>query len=106
MSWILLILAGLEEVVGVTAIKYIDGLKRKVPIIVIIAGFIFSFICLSQAMQSIPSGVAYVVWTGIGTLGVTLVDIIWFRQRFSMVQWLFLGCIIVGIVGMRFTAGA
>ncbi|MFC7392215.1 DMT family transporter [Scopulibacillus cellulosilyticus] len=105
MAWVLLLLAGLEEVIGVTAIKYVDGLKRKWPLIIIIAGFIFSFTCLSFAMEDIPVGVAYAVWTGIGTLGITLVDLIWFRQKYKIAQWIFLAFIIIGILGMRLTTG-
>ncbi|MBM7646271.1 quaternary ammonium compound-resistance protein SugE [Scopulibacillus daqui] len=105
MHWILLILAGLEEVIAVTALKYVDGLKKKWPIFIIVVGFAFSFLCLSIAMRALPAGVAYAVWTGIGTLGITIVDLIWFRQRYKLTQWLFLGCIIIGIIGMRLTTG-
>lgn len=50
MAWILLILAGLEEVVAVVAMKHIDGLKRKTPLVVMTLGLAFSIYCLTQAM--------------------------------------------------------
>lgn len=83
MAWFLLFIAGIEEIIAAIAMKYIDGTKKKWPIIVMTAGFALSFYCLSQAMQVLPSGVAYAVWTGIGSIGVTAVSLIWFKERFS-----------------------
>ncbi|MBD1383310.1 DMT family transporter [Metabacillus arenae] len=104
MVWGLLLLAGLEEVIATIAMKYMDGLRKKWPIFVMMIGFIFSFYCLSKAMQVLPAGVAYGVWTGIGSIGITLVGILWFKERFSFSQLLSLCLILIGVIGLRLTS--
>ncbi|WP_434813693.1 DMT family transporter [Bacillus halotolerans] len=104
MAWFLLFIAGIEEIIAAIAMKYIDGTKKKWPIIVMTAGFALSFYCLSQAMQVLPSGVAYAVWTGIGSIGVTAVSLIWFKERFQLSQLLSLCLILAGVIGLRLTS--
>lgn len=104
MAWIFLVLAGIEEVVSVVAMQYIDGLKRKWPIVIMTFGFLLSFFCLSKAMQVLSPGIAYAVWTGIGSVGITLVGLIWFKEKYSAFQFVFLGFMIIGVLGLRLTA--
>ncbi|MEG7282754.1 DMT family transporter [Bacillus sp. 0909A] len=104
MAWFLLFIAGIEEIIAAIAMKYIDGTKKKWPIIVMTAGFALSFYCLSQAMQILPSGVAYAVWTGIGSIGVTAVSLIWFKERFQFSQLISLCLILAGVIGLRLTS--
>ncbi|MEC1613653.1 DMT family transporter [Bacillus mojavensis] len=104
MAWFLLFIAGIEEIIAAIAMKYIDGTKKKWPILVMTAGFALSFYCLSQAMQILPSGVAYAVWTGIGSIGVTAVSLIWFKERFQLSQLISLCLILAGVIGLRLTS--
>ncbi|TVX88045.1 DMT family transporter [Paenibacillus agilis] len=103
MAWLLLVIAGLEEIVSVIAMKYIDGFKKKTPLIVMTIGIALSFYCLTQAMLVIPAGVAYAVWAGIGSVGITLVSIFWFKEKYNRTQLMFLLCIVIGIIGMKMT---
>ncbi|AQT84101.1 putative membrane protein [Paenibacillus larvae subsp. larvae] len=103
MAWFYLILAGLEEIIAVVAMKYVDGFKRKTPLIIIAAGLGVSFYFLTQAMLVIPSGVAYAVWAGVGSVGIVLVSFFWFKESYSRTQFLFLTLIIIGIIGLRLT---
>ncbi|MBT2618870.1 MULTISPECIES: multidrug efflux SMR transporter [unclassified Bacillus (in: firmicutes)] len=104
MVWGLLLLAGVEEVIATIAMKYMDGTRKKWPIFVMTIGFILSFYCLSKAMQVLPAGVAYGVWTGIGSVGITLVGALWFKERFSSSQFISLGLILIGVIGLRMTS--
>lgn len=104
MVWGLLVLAGIEEVIATIAMKYMDGRRKKWPIFVMIIGFILSFYCLSEAMQVLPAGVAYAVWTGIGSVGITLVGILWFKEKFIFSQFISLGLILIGVIGLRMTS--
>lgn len=104
MSWIFLILAGIEEVIATIAMKYVNGTKRKGPIAIMVIGFIFSFYCLSKAMTELSAGIAYAVWTGIGTVGITIVSIIWFKEKLNKFQFMSLTFIILGVAGLRFTS--
>ncbi|ERI06647.1 DMT family transporter [Aneurinibacillus aneurinilyticus] len=103
MAWLYLIFAGLEEVVAVMAMKYIGKGKKAVPITIMVVGFAFSFFCLSQAMQTLPPGVAYAVWAGIGTVGITLAGLLWFKEKYELPQFISLGLLIIGIIGLKLT---
>lgn len=104
MAWIFILLAGIEEVVSVITMKYVDGLKYKKPIAIICIGFLVSFYLLSQAMQEIPAGIAYATWSGVGTIGIAMVSIIRFKEKMNASQFMFLGLILVGVVGLNFSA--
>lgn len=101
MAWLFILLAGLEEVVSVIAMKYVDGFKHKKPIAIMSIGFMASFYLLSQAMQEIAIGVAYAAWSGIGTIGITLVGILRFKEKIKPLQIIFLSLIIAGVVGLQ-----
>lgn len=75
MPWMFLVISGIEEVIAAIAMKYVDGTRKKWPIIVMVLGFGLSFFCLSKAMQALSAGVAYAVWTGIGSIGITAVSL-------------------------------
>jgi len=64
MAWIVLVIAGLFEVVWATAMKQSHGFSRLWPSVVTMAGMIVSFALLSWSMRSLPLGTAYTVWTG------------------------------------------
>ncbi|MED1741111.1 multidrug efflux SMR transporter [Bacillus swezeyi] len=104
MAWFLLVVSGIEEMIAAIAMKYVDGTKKKLPIIVMVVGFALSFYCLSKAMQVLSAGVAYAVWTGIGIIGITAVSFFWFKERLQLPQLLSLLLIIVGVVGLRLTS--
>ena len=104
MAWIFILLAGIEEVISVITMKYVDGLKRKKPIAIICIGFFVSFYLLSQAMQEIPAGIAYATWSRVGTIEISMVSIIRFKEKINAFQFLFLGFILVGVVGLNFSA--
>lgn len=73
MGWIFLVLAGICEVVGVTGMNMILRDKNIISFFVLILGLRSSFLFSSVAMQSLPMGTAYAIWTGIGTVGSGLV---------------------------------
>ncbi|MCY8620024.1 multidrug efflux SMR transporter, partial [Bacillus haynesii] len=78
--------------------------RKKWPIVVMVLGFGLSFFCLSKAMQVLSAGVAYAVWTGIGSIGITAVSLFWFKERIRAPQLISLGFIIVGVIGLRLTS--
>lgn len=106
MAWFLLVIAMIEEIIAAIAMKYIDGTRKKWPIIVMTVGFGLSFYCLSQAMIVLPAGVAYAVWTGIGSIGVSAVGLIWFKERFQLSQVISLCLILVSVIGLRLTSSS
>lgn len=101
MDWLYLIIAGLMEVVGVIGIKRTAENNNWKNNPILIVGFIMSFQLLVRAMETIPLSTAYAVWTGIGTVGATLVGMVFFKESKS---WLRIACIlgiIFSVVGLK-----
>ncbi|WP_054705446.1 multidrug efflux SMR transporter [Bacillus sp. JCM 19041] len=101
MSWFLLIIAGIFEVVGVTGIQMITKGQKKQGFAVLTIGFIISFGLLGIAMETIPLGVAYAVWTGIGTVGSALVGMLYYNESKDRLRIIFIGLVVVSVIGLR-----
>ena len=80
MNWLILIVAGLFEVVWATALKMSNGFRNPLADAVFVAGMALSVWLLAVAMKTIPMGTAYAVWTGIGAIGGVVVGIIAFGE--------------------------
>ncbi|WP_221568047.1 quaternary ammonium compound efflux SMR transporter SugE [Alkalihalobacillus sp. TS-13] len=106
MAWIYLLIAGVFEVVWAIGLKYTEGFSRLVPSIITVIGMIISFYFLSIAIKALPIGTAYAVWTGIGALGTVLLGILLFNEPKDFMRILFLGMILVGIIGLKFTSSS
>lgn len=101
MAWILLVVAGVFEVVWALAMKQSQGFTRLVPSAITIAAMLVSFILLSISMRSLPLGTAYTVWTGIGAVGAFLVGIAVLGEQVSPMRILAAALIIGGLVLMK-----
>lgn len=104
MAWILLIIAGLLEVVWAAALPNTKGLTRLVPTVIFLAAMSGSMLLLARAMQTIPLGTAYPVWVGIGAVGAALVGLLFYGEPASALRILFLSTLIVSIIGLHYTS--
>ena len=68
MSWIILVIAGLLEVVWAVGLKYTHGFSRLTPSVITVTAMIVSMALLAWAMKSLPVGTAYAVWTGMALI--------------------------------------
>ncbi len=102
MSWGVLIVAGMFEIVWAVSLKYSNGFTKLWPSVITIAAMWASFGLLSQALKTIPMGNAYAVWTGIGAAGIAIVGIIWFNESVDLKRIVCIGLIVVGILGLKF----
>src|SRR5690606_29189020 len=80
MPWLLLIVAGVFEIIWAVGLKYSDGLTRWWPSLGTAAAMILSFVFLAQALKSIPLGTAYAIWTGIGAAGTAVLGMALFGE--------------------------
>lgn len=104
MAWIYLLLAGLCEIGGVTALKLSEGFSKWKPAAAsFIFGF-FSFYLLSLSLRTLPIGTAYAVWTGIGSVGSVIVGMLFFRESKHWLRMLFISLVVIGIIGLRFVS--
>jgi quaternary ammonium compound-resistance protein SugE len=101
MTWLLLIGAGLLEVVWATALKVSDGFTRPWPSLIGISAAVASFVMLALALRGLPVGTAYAVWVGIGALGVAMAGVVALGESASPLRLGFLMLILVGVVGLR-----
>lgn len=104
MSWFILFIAGLLEVVWAVGLKYTHGFSRLVPSVVTIAAMVISMALLSWAMKTLPVGTAYAVWTGIGAVGAAVTGIILLGESASPMCIASLACIVIGIIGLKMSA--
>lgn len=105
MPWILLVLAGLFEVCWAVGLKYTDGFKVLGPSLFVLVTLGLSMWLLAVAARSLPIGTAYAVWVGIGAVGAAVCGAILFREPVSPARILFLGLLIVSLIGLKLTAG-
>jgi len=101
MNWVILILAGLTEVIGVNGMQRIAAGKKGTGFIFLILGFGISLGLLSIAMATIPLGVAYAVWSGMGTVGSAVIGMIFYNDSADRKRIFFLSLIIIAVIGLR-----
>ena len=100
----MLILAGIFEVVWAYSMKLSDGFSKLTPSIVTIFFMILSFALLAYAMRTLPLGTAYTIWTGIGAVGSFLVGIFVLGEPASAMRMLAAVLIISGLVLMKISS--
>ncbi|WP_144513647.1 multidrug efflux SMR transporter [Bacillus sp. FJAT-22090] len=101
MAWLLLVIAGLTEIVWAIGLKEANGFTKIIPSIVTIIFLIISFFLFAKAMKTIPIGTAYAIFTGIGAAGTVMVGILWFNEEVSFGKVFFLCVLLIGIVGLK-----
>lgn len=98
MPWLYLVLAIGLEVLGTTALKLSEGFTRVgwgAASLVLWAG---ALVLLSIVLKTIPVGIAYAVWCGLGVAFVAMIGFFVFGQRLDAVAWLGLGLIVAGVI--------
>lgn len=101
MSWIILFIAGLLEVVWAIGLKYTHGFTHLTPSVITVTAMIVSIVMLSWAMRTLPVGTAYAVWTGIGAVGAAITGILLLGESASLARIASLALIVAGIVGLK-----
>jgi quaternary ammonium compound-resistance protein SugE len=104
MDWLLLIIAGVFEIIWATGLKYTEGFTRLWPSVGTLAAMAVSIVLLAQALRTIPVGTGYAVWTGIGAAGTALMGIVLFGESRYALRLLCIGVIVAGIVGLKFSS--
>ena len=101
MAWLLLLVAGLLEIVWAIGLKYADGFARLWPSVITLAAMIASVVLLGIAMKSLPVGTSYAVWVGVGATGTAILGIVLFGEAASVGRLASLALIVAGIIGLR-----
>ena len=100
-NWVYLGLAIVSEVIATASLKSTEGFTRLVPSIVVLVGYSAAFYFLSLTLDTIPIGVAYAVWSGVGVATITLVSFVVYDQKIDTAGLLGIGLIVIGVVVLR-----
>ncbi len=83
-KWLFLIVAIMSEVAGTSALKSAEGFTRFWPSTIVILGYSSAFYFLSLTLESIPVGIAYAIWSGVGTALIALVAWVFLGQKLDL----------------------
>lgn len=100
-AWILLLLAGLLEVVWVLSMKASEGFTRHLYTGITLVTAWVSFWLLGVALKVLPVGTAYAVWTGVGAVGAAILGILLFNEPAGLARMACIALIIIGIFGLK-----
>lgn len=93
-----LAVAILAEVIATTALKASEGFTRLLPGIVVVIGYAVAFYFLSQVLKTIPVGITYAIWSGLGIVLITIVGIFLYNQMPDLPAIIGMALIISGVV--------
>jgi quaternary ammonium compound-resistance protein SugE len=106
MNWLILITAGLFEIVWAIGLKYTEGFSRFWPSALTLAAMAVSVGLLGIAMKGLPVGTAYAIWVGVGAVGTAILGIILFGEPANPARLLSLALIVCGIIGLKLATPA
>ena len=104
MPWLMLAVAILFEIAGTTGLKLAGGLARPGWLAAALVLYAVAFLALAQALKAIPVGVAYAIWSGIGTAAIVAIGVVHFGEAMTAAKLLFIALILVGVVGLNLAA--
>jgi quaternary ammonium compound-resistance protein SugE len=105
LAWLLLVTAGLLEIVWAISMKASQGFTKHNYTSITITAAVLSFWLLGLALREIPVGTAYAVWTGIGAVGAVLLGIVFFGESLTVARVGCIALIVCGILGLKFLGG-
>ena len=100
-KWIYLTLAIFSEVMATASLKSTEGFSKFWPSVIVLVGYSAAFYFLSLTLDTIPIGVAYAIWSGVGVAAITLVSIFLFDQKIDTAGFIGIGLIVAGVIVLR-----
>ncbi|TAL06566.1 MAG: multidrug efflux SMR transporter [Porticoccaceae bacterium] len=101
MHWLYLALAIAAEVVATSALKTAAGFTRPLPSLLVVLGYGVAFYCLSLSLKVVPVGVAYAIWSGVGTALIAVIGWVLFGQTLDVAALIGLALIVAGIAVLQ-----
>ena len=103
MQWLYLVLAIVAEVCGTTSMKLAAGFSKPLPSVLIFVFYGLSLTFLTLALRVMPVGMAYAIWSALGTALITAIGVLWFGESMNTLKVISLILIIAGIAGLHFS---
>ncbi len=98
MAYTLLFIAILAEVIGTSALKMSQGFTKIGPSLLVVVGYGFAFYFLALVLKSIPVGIAYAIWAGVGIALITIIGVVFFKQALDAPAVAGIALIISGVI--------
>lgn len=105
LAWLYLVVAILMEVGGTTAMKLSDGLTRPVPVLVMVGCYAAAFVGLALALKQMEVGIAYALWSGVGTAVIAVIGVAFLGESLSVLKVVSVGFIVLGVTGLGLASG-
>ena len=99
--WLFLIIAIVAEVTATSALKVSEGFTKLFPSIIVVTAYAVSFYFLSLTLKSIPMGIAYAIWAGLGIVLVAVAGIVFFGQKLDVAAVVGMGLILAVVLVMN-----
>lgn len=106
MPYVFLALAIVFEVAGTSLLKLSDGFTRLWPTVGVAIGYGLAFWMLSLTLRTLPVGVAYAIWAGLGTASIAVIGAFFFGEQLGMVKIIGIALIVAGVVALNIDTGA
>lgn len=98
MNYVYLFIAILSEVIATSALKTSEGFTRLWPSVVVVIGYALAFYCLSLTLRTVPVGIAYAIWSGIGIVLVAIAGWVFYRQILDGPALIGIALILIGVL--------
>jgi small multidrug resistance pump len=98
MKYLLLLIAIIAEVTATSALNASNGFTKLIPSLIVIVGYGVAFYCLSLTLKSIPLGIAYAIWSGLGVVLTAIVGLLLFKQKLDVAAIAGLSLIVMGVI--------
>lgn len=96
-AYIYLLIAIAGEVIGTSALKASDGMSKLLPSLIVIVGYALTFWSLSIALKTLPVGIVYAIWSGLGIISIVLIGVYVFNESFTLLHLLGTALILLGV---------
>jgi small multidrug resistance pump len=104
MPWLLLFVAILFDVAGITSMKLSRGFAELIPSIAVPVFYVLSAAAVILALKRLDLSVTYAIWSGVGTALAALIGIAYFREPFTLFKLASIGLVVLGVVGLSLAA--
>jgi quaternary ammonium compound-resistance protein SugE len=106
MNWLILVIAGLFEVVWAVGLKYTHGFTRLWPSVGTAMAMAVSVVLLAIALKTLPVGTGYAIWVGIGAIGTAIAGILLFGESVSTLKIVSIVLLVAGMAGLKLSSAA
>jgi len=103
-AYLALGIAIVAEVVATSALKASDGFSRATPALIVIVGYSVAFYSMSLALKTVPVGIAYAIWCGLGMVLISVAAFVLYGQKINFPGWIGIALILCGVVVLNVSA--